>query len=118
MARVNRLVSVALSVTLVFIVLGGTSAAQAASPKRVGQKQSPLVKMIRDTGFVQVQAPGFNALILDEKLDAYWLTMAAIAVNPELTLHKGANGRPDTVTMSYPRDIEQEQLLYSQITGE
>jgi dipeptidyl-peptidase III len=56
--------------------------AQTASAKQPPQQQSPLVRMVRDTGFVQVQAPGFSALTPDQKLDAYWLSMAAIAVNP------------------------------------
>jgi dipeptidyl-peptidase III len=39
-------------------------------------------------------------------------------INPQLTLYKGADGKPDTVTMSYPRDIEKQQLYYSRVTGE
>jgi dipeptidyl-peptidase-3 len=39
-------------------------------------------------------------------------------INPELELHKGANGKLDTVTMSYPRDVVQQQLLYTRIAGE
>jgi hypothetical protein len=38
-------------------------------------------------------------------------------VNPQLTLHKGENGKPDTVTMSYPRDIVEQQLMYTRIAG-
>jgi dipeptidyl-peptidase-3 len=39
-------------------------------------------------------------------------------INPELELHKGANGKPDTVTISYPRDIAQQQSMYRRIAGE
>ena len=59
-----------------------TAGAQMAPAKQGQNQRSPLVQMVRDTGFVQVQAPGFNALTPDQKLDAYWLSMAAIAVNP------------------------------------
>jgi dipeptidyl-peptidase-3 len=58
------------------------SFAQTASAKQAQKQQSPLVQMVRDTGFVQVEAPGFNSLTPDQKLDAYWLSMAAIAVDP------------------------------------
>src|SRR5690349_4199277 len=54
-----------------------TNSAQAAATK-----PSPLVARVRDTGFIQVQTSGFDALSPDQKLDAYWLSMAAIAVNP------------------------------------
>lgn len=56
--------------------------AQTVPAKQAPKQQSPLVQMVRDTGFVQARAPGFNALTPDQKLDAYWLSMAAIAVNP------------------------------------
>lgn len=81
MVRKNRAASIALSGAILVGVLPSASWAQTAPAKR-GEKQSPLVRMIRDTGFVQVQAPGFNDLTPQEQLDAYWLSMAAIAVNP------------------------------------
>lgn len=43
---------------------------------------SSLVARVGDTGFIQVEADSFNALTPEQKLDAYWLSMAAIAVNP------------------------------------
>jgi dipeptidyl-peptidase III len=46
-------------------------------------------------------------------LPDYWA-----GINPELDLRKGANGKPDTVTISYPRDIFQQQLMYTRIAGE
>jgi dipeptidyl-peptidase-3 len=54
--------------------------AQATAPPP--HTRSPLVASVRDTGFVQVEAPGFKGLTPDQKLDAYYLSMAAIAVNP------------------------------------
>ena len=41
-----------------------------------------LVARVRDTGFLQLTADGFKSLSQDQKMDAYWLSMAAIAVNP------------------------------------
>jgi len=46
-------------------------------------------------------------------LPTYW-----VGINPDLELHPGANGEPDTVEMSYPRDIVKEQLRYTTIDGE
>ena len=77
----NRLMLIA---SLAAFALGAlpTASARQTPSKPEQQKQSPLVKTIRDTGFVQVQAPGFNDLTPEQKLDAYWLSMAAIAINP------------------------------------
>ena len=55
----------------------GARAQEPAKPEA-----SSLVEQIGATGFIQLEAPSFNALPLKEKLDAYWLSMAAIAVNP------------------------------------
>jgi dipeptidyl-peptidase-3 len=43
---------------------------------------SSLVTRVRDTGFLQINADAFNDLSPSQKMDAYWLSMAAIAVNP------------------------------------
>jgi len=43
---------------------------------------SSLVTRVRDTGFLQINADAFNDLSPSQKADAYWLSMAAIAVNP------------------------------------
>jgi len=53
-------------------------AAQAANPPEVAS----LAARVRDTGFIQLTADGFDRLSPDQKMDAYWLSMAAIAVNP------------------------------------
>jgi len=39
-------------------------------------------------------------------------------INPQLTLRRGENGKPDKVTMSYPRDIVAQQLMYTRIAGD
>jgi dipeptidyl-peptidase III len=84
------------------LILAGlvlVTAAAAANPARLegaqpprsaqvepAQKPTPqdesLVDRVRQTGFVQLQADSFNGLPSDRKLLAYWLSMAAIAVNP------------------------------------
>lgn len=55
----------------------GARAQEPAKPEA-----SSLVEQIGATGFIQLGAPSFDALPLKDKLDAYWLSMAAIAVNP------------------------------------
>ena len=46
------------------------------------QAQSSLVDRVGQTGFLQLEAPSFGALTLKQKVDAYWLSMSAIAINP------------------------------------
>ena len=41
-----------------------------------------LVDRVGTTGFIQLDAESFKGLSLDQKLDAYWLSRAAIAVDP------------------------------------
>jgi dipeptidyl-peptidase III len=41
-----------------------------------------LVDRVGNTGFIQLHAPSFKDLPLRQKILAYWLSMAAIAVNP------------------------------------
>jgi dipeptidyl-peptidase-3 len=43
---------------------------------------SSLVARVRDTGFLQISADAFEGLSQAQKMDAYWLSMAAIAINP------------------------------------
>ncbi|HEV2177290.1 MAG TPA: peptidase M49 [Terriglobia bacterium] len=63
--------------TLAFLLLAfSTAAAQEAAPP------SALVERVEQTGFIQLNADSFNDLSAEQKLDAYWLSMAAIAVNP------------------------------------
>ena len=44
--------------------------------------KSPLVERVDDTGFIQLQAPSFAQLDAKQKAVAYWLTQAAIAIDP------------------------------------
>ena len=61
---------------------GSAVAAKAASANGAQTAESSLVTLIRDTGFVQLKAESFNDLTADQKMAAYWFSMAAIAVNP------------------------------------
>jgi dipeptidyl-peptidase III len=53
-----------------------------AAPAPDNSSASSLVARVRDTGFIQVTADAFDGLSSEQKLDAYWLSMAAIAINP------------------------------------
>ncbi|HEV2381625.1 MAG TPA: peptidase M49 [Terriglobia bacterium] len=70
--------------TLALTGLVHNDQARAASGQTSEQQSEPssLVNRVRDTGFIQLRADSFNDLSPDQKLDAYWLTQAAIAVNP------------------------------------
>jgi dipeptidyl-peptidase-3 len=76
--------AVLLSLLLALIVrpnlLGGSHAARPA-PAAAAALPS-LVARVGDTGFIQLTSESFNSLSLNEKLDAYWLYMAAVAVDP------------------------------------
>jgi dipeptidyl-peptidase III len=45
-------------------------------------QQSSLVGRVRDTGFIQLTADSFGDLTQDQKMDAYWLYRASVAVDP------------------------------------
>ncbi|MGD0920533.1 MAG: peptidase M49 [Terriglobia bacterium] len=46
------------------------------------ENPSSLVERVGTTGFVQIQAESFKDLELNDKIMAYWLSMAAIAIHP------------------------------------
>jgi dipeptidyl-peptidase-3 len=48
----------------------------------LGQAASPLVDRVRDTAIIQVEADSFNSLTPRQKALAYWLSQAAIAIDP------------------------------------
>ncbi|HZP47696.1 MAG TPA: hypothetical protein VFB07_04135 [Vicinamibacterales bacterium] len=60
---------------LVAVLLGGAVAS--AQPPA-----SPLVERVRDTGFIQLRADSFSQLTPSQQAVAYWLTQAAIAIDP------------------------------------
>jgi dipeptidyl-peptidase-3 len=78
--RTKTLAFVSLALTACFVGGPGTGA---ATPANAVRSASPsLVGRVRDTAFIQLRADSFNDLPPSQKLDAYWLSMAAIAVNP------------------------------------
>lgn len=56
-----------------------TAAATSQKPTAPFQ---PLVERVGDTGFLQLYADSFKDIPLKEKIVAYWLSMAAIAIHP------------------------------------
>lgn len=64
-------------VELSLLLLSGATAAMGQS----GQRNS-LVERVGETGFVRVEAGSFNSLDAKQRELAYWLTQAAIAIDP------------------------------------
>jgi dipeptidyl-peptidase-3 len=60
-----------------FVLAAAIAGAQAPAPPR-----SPLVERVADTGFIQLESRSFAALDARQKAVAYWLTQAAIAIDP------------------------------------
>ena len=61
------------------LTTGGTAQRPAAQPLL---PKSPLVERVGDTAFIQLQARSFATLDDRQKAMAYWLTQAAIAIDP------------------------------------
>jgi dipeptidyl-peptidase-3 len=59
----------------------GTGGAAQTPPRAQGAK-TPLVERVADTGFIQLESPSFAGLDARQKAMAYWLTQAAIAIDP------------------------------------
>ena len=47
-----------------------------------GQAQSPIIDRVGPTAFIQTESPSFTKLSPQQKELAYWLTQAAIAIDP------------------------------------
>ena len=65
---------------LAFVAVSFAGLAVPVAP--VAQQTSPLVERVGDTGFIQLQADSFGTLSDRQKALAYWLTQAAIAIDP------------------------------------
>ena len=63
-----------------FAILGVVASAQ--TPPRAQGAKTPLVERVADTGFIQLESPSFAGLDARQKAMAYWLTQAAIAIDP------------------------------------
>ena len=48
----------------------------------LGRAASPMVDRVDTTGFIQVEAPSFSGLTPKQQALAYWLSQAAIAIDP------------------------------------
>ena len=71
-------------------LLGSGGAAQ--TPARSQAAKTPLVERVADTGFIQLESPSFAALDVRQKAMAYWLTQAAIALDPVVYDQLSASG--------------------------
>jgi dipeptidyl-peptidase-3 len=74
-----------LSLSALLCVLGASALRAPVSSSWLApsnQSQPSLVARVGDTGFIQLTAESFNDLSLNQKLDAYWLYMAAVAIHP------------------------------------
>ena len=69
-----------ISALVCVFLLGSAGAAQ--RPAGTPLPKSPLVERVGDTGFIQLQSRSFALLTDREKGLAYWLTQAAIAIDP------------------------------------
>src|SRR6185503_10986767 len=63
------------------IATGHASAASMAAPA-AGPPSTSLLTRVDQTGFVQIEANSFQSLDARQKALAYWLTQAAIAIDP------------------------------------
>ncbi len=65
---------------LSLVLAGGLQFCPAAAAQQ--SERSSLVARVHDTGFIQLTADSFNDLTENQKMDAYWLYRAAVAVDP------------------------------------
>src|SRR5215218_8148653 len=66
-------------------MLGSPGGAQTPAPTAAAKPtatKTPLVERVGDTGFIQLESPSFAGLDDRQKAMAYWLTQAAIAIDP------------------------------------
>jgi dipeptidyl-peptidase-3 len=118
------------------LLLGSASIA-ALSAQTPAPPASSLVERVADTGFIQIQAPSFDALDARQQRLAYWLTQASIAIDPiiydqlsryglrEKRLLEGIMGHSGGVAPSALANIRRFALLFwanrgnhNEITGE
>src|SRR5687768_7281483 len=69
-----------LAALICVVLLGSSGGAQ--TPPGAALPKSPFVERVGDTGFIQLQSRSFAQLTDREKGLAYWLTQAAIAIDP------------------------------------
>src|SRR5687767_6542295 len=67
---------------LTCVVLLGVFAAGQTPGSRGAAAKTPLVERVADTGFIQLESASFAALDARQKAVAYWLSQAAVAIDP------------------------------------
>jgi dipeptidyl-peptidase-3 len=72
--------------------LAGTVAAGQAGNSAAKAEPSSLAARVGETGFIQLTTDSFAGLTADQKMDAYWLSRAAIAVDPIAYDQNSADG--------------------------
>jgi len=77
---VNRTLSLVICLGCACVVVAQRPPAKTSSTS--ARPQSTLVDRVGDTGFVQVKAESFRALTPKQQALAFWLTQAAIAIDP------------------------------------
>jgi dipeptidyl-peptidase III len=82
----------------------------ASEPKKAEKSTGELVDRVGTTGFVQIHADSFNSLTPQQKELAYWLTQAAIAIDPiiyeQLSPYGVRQKRLIEEIMSHPQGID------------
>ena len=80
---------------------------------------SPVVDRIGQTGFVQLEAESFASLSPKEKVLAYWLSMAAIALHPVVFDQNSAYGLEEKhlleQILTHARGIDPQVLHLPQV---
>jgi dipeptidyl-peptidase-3 len=98
-AKASKTAILGLSLVTLITLAGTCVCSASAAPGVPGadEPQSPaaLVARVRDTGFLQVSADAFDELSQPQKMAAYWLSMAAIAVNPIAYDQNSTYGLPE-----------------------
>src|SRR4051794_15615014 len=87
---------------------------------------SPLVDRVDNTGFIQVEATSFAGLTLKQQALAYWLTEAAIAIDPiiydqqsrfglrqKALLEAVVQGKPRIDPAVYPKILDFTKLFWA-----
>src|SRR5262249_31998765 len=64
----------------------------AALARPGAQSSGPLIERVGDTGFIQLEADSFTQLDARQQALAYWLTQAAIAIDPIIYDQLSAQG--------------------------
>jgi dipeptidyl-peptidase-3 len=73
-------------------LFGGAATGQVVAAPAPPAVQSSLAARVGETGFIQLGADSFAGLPADQKMDAYWLYRAAVAVDPIAYDQNSADG--------------------------